>query len=279
MSGPYQTPDGPQWASPPFRMSTPYFAQASAIRQNAGLLEAARQRAGLSTSDVNLVESGRGTAQQVRALTQALVDVSGQPPGGGPWTTDSIRQLMFDCGVGVDCAAYVQQAYLSAMGESRAQAGFTTPTREDLSALDRRGFARVTPLSDVQPGDVVVLAPMAPHQVGHRAIVYDQHLATAADTRALVSIGDGARSFAVGGPIRVFEVDSSWGSGGHAEVGGVERQTWWYNESRQSWAWLQDAPSAPGGLPQSPSFMTSSQPYDHPLEGVYRQGAASESRP
>ncbi len=279
MKGPYQTPDGTQWVAPPFRLSTPYFAQAASIQQNAGLLEAAREHAGLTTADLNQVESGRGTADQIHRLTQALIDVSGQPPGGGPWTAENIRQLMFHCGVGVDCASYAQQAYLKATGESRAQAGFVAPTNEDLSSLDRRGFVAVGDLSDVRAGDVVVLAPPTPQGMGHRAIVYDQHLATPADARALINLGPSAQTFAVGGPIRVLEVDSSWGSGGHVEVGGVERQTWYYNEGTKTWAWLQDAPASGDGSSATSTFLTSSQPYDHPLEGIYRQPSATRSAP
>lgn len=216
------------------------------------------------------IRSGRGTPEQIRAIAQALIDQGHAVAGehGDPYS--SVRQTMANHGIGIDCAGYVQQAYLSATGLDRMRARFGASENENLSHLERRGYERIDQLADVRPGDLVVLgAPPAipddPHPVGHRAIVYDQRLATPADIERLIRT-PGAQPFVAGGPIRVFEVDSSWGDGGDPEVGGVQRETWWYSESAREWAWQAQCD---GGR-----FCVGLTPYGHPCkppaEGFFR---------
>jgi len=271
----YRTPDGDFPAATAFRMSTPYPVQARSLAQPKTVMElrAAAGRAHLSPGALNRIESGRASPEEIRAMTQALIDESPRPARG--WTTAAIRQLAFDHGVGIDCAGYVQQAYLRASGETRASAGFGPVERESLSSLRAHGWSRVPDVADVRPGDVVVLGPPSSDQPGHRAIVYDQRVATAADVRDLLALDDPdpqhprAHQFATGGPIRIFEVDSSWGSGGHPQVGGVRRDTWWLNESTRQWAYVVHGWEQATGTEQA-AFAVASLPYGHPLEGFFR---------
>ena len=264
--GPYRTPDGKVLrVGIPFRMTNPYEAQKITVPQHMADLAAAAKNAHLPTETLNRIECGRGTPEEIRALTQSLLD---HQPAGKAWDKTAVQSLMFDHGIGIDCAGYVQQAYLLATGTTRLQANLGGATTEDLSGLARKGFSRIDDGSDVRPGDVVVLGPKHPEDprdVGHRTIVFDQRLATAADMHGLVQSSEpAAREFSVGGPIRVFEVDSSWGSGGNPEIGGVKRETWLYNESTKLWGYRDW---------QDGTFTTGRAPYDHPLDGFYRKGS------
>ena len=138
-------------------------------------LQSAARRAHMESA-LGQIRSGRGTPEQIRAITQALIDDGHKVPGPDGREESSIRQTMAHYGIGIDCAGYAQQAYLSATGQDRAQARFAPIGDEDLSHLERRGYERIDHPADVRPGDLVVLGacspiPRDPHPVGHRAIV------------------------------------------------------------------------------------------------------------
>jgi hypothetical protein len=63
-------------------------------------------------------------------------------------------------------------------------------------------------------------------------------------------------------------VDSSWGGGGRAESGGVQRETLLYSGRTGQWAWF--APASQAYPDQPPAFTLTTGPYDHPLEGFFR---------
>jgi hypothetical protein len=267
MTPSYQTSDGYVPVSAAFTMSRP-----SSNEQRPPELRRLQSRdwadlqSAAASADLQAalgqIRSGRGTPEQIRAIAQALIDQGHAVAGRYGDLHSSIRQTMADHGIGVDCAGYVQQAYLSVTGLDRARARFAASENENLSHLERRGYERVDQLAAVRPGDLVVLGPQPaisddPHPVGHRAIVYDQRLTTPADMEKLIRM-PGAQPFAAGGPIRVFEVDSSWGDGGHPEVGGVNRETWWYSESARQWAWQAQGDGT--------RFCVGSTPYGHPCE-------------
>lgn len=277
MEGPYQTPDGPQWVSPPFRMRRAPPSQPEIAPNHAPLVDLARKKAGMSPGDVQAIQSGRGTPEQIRRLTQAIIDVSGHPPRGGPWNPLDIRALMFACGIGIDCASYTQQAYLSMRGQTRAQAGFGALGNENLSNLEQRGFTRVQSVEDVRAGDIMALGSPSPGDVGHRCIVYENRLATPDELRELCDTGQRAHDFSLTSPIYVMQLDSSWGSNGRFDVGGVERQTFFYSGSTHQWA--RYAPPLFGDVAGKPQFVTTDGPYDHPLEGFYRSPAAPGPQP
>ncbi len=243
--------------------------------KSASELETVARRAHVPFDAVMQCRLGRGNPEQIHALTQALIDQGKLEPAPGEPLRKAVREMMQKYGIGVDCAGYVQQALLHATGLNRAGARLRSLDNEDLSGLARRGYRRVDAPSDVRPGDLVELgAPVPtrddpdPDRVGHRAIVYDQHVATAADMRHLLTYGDAASAFSVGGPIRVLDVDSSWGCGGLAELGGVQRERWWYNEATRDWGWLI---ADEGGAERS--FVVTPTPYGHPIappNGMYR---------
>ena len=87
--------------------------------------------------------------------------------------------------------------------------------------------------------------------------------ATVNDLHTLLSTGEG-QAFALGGPVRVVEIDSSFGSGGSAARGGVERQTWLFNETTKGWA----QETLDGSLVH---MAPSATLCGHPLEGFYRK--------
>ncbi len=282
MTGTYRTVDGKQLTvAAPFQMTTPYKNQVDFLgdktAHHAEDLGAAVHRAQLSPEAFARVTVGRGTPDEIHALTQALLDAQ---PAGSIETSADLRQLLFNNRVGVDCASYVQQAYLSVTRQTRAQAGLVPMMNESLTNLANRGFQRVTAVSDLRPGDIVALRPPKGDTVGHRAIVYDQRSPTSDEMRALLQSHSSTKiDFVVGGPVRVVEVDSSWGCGrmatqraadgtthdvlvGDANAGGVKRVTWLYNESSKQWAsWDR----------QTGSFWTSDTPYDHPVDGFFRK--------
>jgi hypothetical protein len=259
MNPPYVTPAGLVWSGTTFQMSKPYDAQRASIAANRAVVAAAAQHAHLSQSDLQLVLSGRGTPGAIRALTQALID-GGHVPGDADPVT-GVRKMMFDCGIGIDCAGYVQQAYLRAMGVSAAAVGLRAPTNEDLSDLGAAAFTRVTDLARVRPGDIVALGPPQ-KQPGHRAIVYEQHVATDAEIAALRE-NDTGRDFTRRPPIRVLTVDSSWGSNGDPRYGGVRRESWWYCEATHQWGWFEQGDEA------TRRFSTASTPMAHPFDGPF----------
>ncbi|HEY1691372.1 MAG TPA: hypothetical protein VGG39_04380 [Polyangiaceae bacterium] len=281
-AAPYRTPDGGSVSvTPPFKMGAGYPDEKKTTQAHAGDLAAAAARAHIDGDTLSRIEMSRGTPAEVHALTQALLD---RQPRGTPMSAADVRKLMFDCGVGIDCAGYAQSAYLYATGQTRGQAGLRSPVVEDLSNLAGRGYQRVS-LADLRPGDLVVLGPQHPkdpRDVGHRVIVYDAHVATPGDMRHLLwanvaaDAGVGHREpvldspqsrFAVGGPIRVLEVDASWGSDGDPQVGGVQRQTWFHNEGTGEWAAEVKDQAGHAG------FYVFDEPYGHPLDGFYRKGS------
>ncbi len=99
-----------------------------------------------------------------------------------------------------------------------------------------------------------------------------------ADMRELLAHDGPAAAFAVGGPIQVFAVDSSWGCGdanriAHPLEGGVLRTTWWHNEATGAWGWTAGAP------PNDRVLITGPNVYGHPFEGFYRRTDHASAAP
>ncbi len=272
MKEPFRTPQGPSCASVPFRMAPGYSGQAQSIRRNLGALLAAASRALLSPVVLNRIEAGRGTPDEIHTLAQALIDGAPPFPADRHERDRAVRQLLFDHGIGIDCAGYVRQAASWATGTGGAGRGSPPALSDDLSGLGSRGFTRVTELRAVRPGDIVVLGPPGadPAEPGHRAIVYDQHEASPAELRLLVENGAAGQRLASGGRVLVFQVDSSWGCHGDAQIGGVSRETWWYCETTTKWGWQ------PQGAPGARRLLESDTPYGHgfdPPHGIFHDRA------
>jgi hypothetical protein len=222
-------------------------------------LAAIASKVGIGPGGLVALYNGRGTPQQVHALTQALLN-AGKLPVGDDKPADRVRRMMCDYGLGFDCAGYTQQAFLSARGLTRAQAGFTDPTNEGLFAPSPAHFTRVAP-KNANAGDIVVLGPPEGETVGHRAVVADRHELTAAELQRLGCTGP-ERALLAAGHVTVFSVDSSWGSSADPSQGGVERHTWLYDSTTGLWGTV--------GAGDAGTVRLSALPYgNHPLRGIY----------
>jgi hypothetical protein len=224
--------------------------------------------AGVSSA-LDRLQVGRGTPDEVRAMTQGLINA--QPPSmtltnpdAKVWRPLDVRKIMHEHALGFDCAGYVQQAYLRATGRTRDQLGWVTLDSEGLFNLSGHGFRKFSNMADLRPGDIIAFnAVVRPDshrdEPGHRTIVFDQREATESD-KSLLRSAAGGKDFADAGPVRVIEMDSSYGSGGRYFWGGVMRQTWLFNGKK--WAHLivqrqedpawEDKGPAPASLPEPP---------------------------
>ena len=250
-----------------------FFANIEAgIRARTPELMAAAARVGVSAVRVAAVQVGRGTPDEVRRLTQGLINAGRLPPPADATDTPAARvqRLMFEHGIGFDCAGYVQQAFTAAHGITRAQAGFA-PNVADEGLFDPSGkgrFRKVAP-EQAQAGDIIVLKPPQGETFGHRLLVYSRHDLQPVELGEYKGIDDQAKARIRSGRISVFEVDSSYGAGGSPTVGGVQRQKWIYDAESNTWGRFADDG-------KKFRFTFSGQPYDgfHELGGVYHyQGA------
>jgi hypothetical protein len=187
-----------------------------------------------------LVQAGRGTLTQIRQLTEKLLQ---DPKFDSNFPRDSVglRAKMFELHIGLDCAGYVRRAAVAAgVMSDDGRIAFDDLNPE---SMNRHGFALVAGYEQARPGDIFVLAGRPDGTgIGHRAIVYSRHVATADEVPADVA----AKLGAAAGPVHVFEVDSSWGAYQQAQLGGVRRETWWYGTATQQWAWESSVPGKPG---------------------------------
>jgi hypothetical protein len=239
-----------------------YAAQEGRVAGHEPELAAIASKLGIHQDGLLALHFGRGTPEQVRAVTQALLDAGKLPPGDGkPASAGArVRKMMCDYGLGFDCAGYTQQAFLSAQGLTRAQAGFANPITEGLFEPSSARFTRVAP-EKAHAGDIVVLAPPPGETYGHRAIVYDRRELTGAELQTLRCTPEDRATLAAG-RVSVLEVDSSWGSGAQPDKGGVERRTWLYDASSGRWGTVEGGSAARVRL--------SALPYgNHPLHGIY----------
>lgn len=257
----------------PFRLWKPpagaYPDQEAVVSNNVGERDRIGKAAGLSEGDILLVHVARGTPQSIQRLTQALID-RGKLPSAHPSTqslVDRVRRMMCDYGIGLDCAGYAQQAFLAANGVNRSVAGFGPADSESLALVGNGRFARTSP-SSATAGDIIALNPPKGQSFGHRVIVYERHVITPAEIDHLTgTAADLAR--VRNGQVSVLEVDSSWGSGGVPEWGGVKRMQWVYDAASDQWG------SIRGGAIE---FTRTGLPYDgeHSLLGVFHfRGAQS----
>jgi hypothetical protein len=196
-------------------------------------------------------------------MTQTLIDAGKLPPGPPSELQNRIRTMMCNYGVGLDCAGYVQQAFLASRGIARSQTGLDAIDKENLAGLGGKGFRRV-PESQIREGDLLILGPPPKSSIGHTLIVRGSRLATPDEALALER--QAARGWQNPSPsqLRRIELDSSWGNGGHPEAGGVQRQIFWHDEVNGSW--MRQTSSGGPWLVEPSSALY----YGHPIEGVYR---------
>jgi hypothetical protein len=238
-------------------------------RDRANVIATLVQPKVLVSETVSLVVAGRGAPAQIQLVTQALLDAGKFSPA--PTDAAGVRSMMFRLGIGVDCAGYVMQAAVTAH-LLPPYSNTRSILDDNLSNLPSRGFHRVNDYGTARPGDIFVLGPQGgqtSNTIGHRAIVFSQHVAVPAEVPSTIAAQLGASA----GPIHVFQVDSSWGAGGVPQNGGVRRQTWLYGESTGKWAW--QPPMEPSPQP----YKVTNTPYEHAFGtggfGLYR-GRASQ---
>jgi hypothetical protein len=205
----------------------------------------------------------KGKLAEVRARYDAMSDVDFRGRHGSvsrPLSDENaIKLLQWDYGLGVDCAGYVQQAFLDVHGGSRQAWDFHPRMGwEDLSDLKGNpAFDRTTTPVNVVPGDLIVLAPPMRGDVGHTVLVRERAELSADDARAL----RGLDSFAgTADKVHRLEVHGSWGAdSGNLDKGGLQTRVFLYNETSGKWADVQGGAVVPqtGG------------PYAHELEGIY----------
>jgi hypothetical protein len=210
--------------------------------------------------DVGSVISGKGTPEQVRRVTQALIESKAFAKYSNSAPETAVRQMMWDHGVGLDCSGYVHHAFLASRGARANYLG--DPLQSGLQSLPGNpAFRRIQP-GEARSGDVMVLAPTGGS--GHKVIVFDRHQPSpGSDLHRAVSRELGSKPDA---RIVVYEVDSSWGANGQPHQGGVKRESWAYDESTQRWAKL-----VAGERGNWHAFASrKSGPYDHDLQGIFR---------
>jgi hypothetical protein len=257
----YRLPSGEHVeVAAPFRMNPGW---GPIPKKNNDLLHELGPLVGVSRDEVTRVQQGRGTAEQVHRLTDALLRAGKLPqqPSDMPAGL-RVRKMMFEYGIGIDCAGYVQQASAAARGVPLEKAGFRPIVNEDLSRLESQGYRRVR-MEDAHPGDVVVLGPPKYEDVGHRVIVAEVRPPTETEQAAIDKAVKSAESRPQTGSVKVYIVDSSWGDNGDPTAGGVKRELWFCMHQEKRDIWLQE--SGANAVMQTPRG-----PYDHPLLGVYR---------
>lgn len=213
--------------------SQPFIRQERIARANVAVLKDLAASVGVRGRAFNELTSGRGTPENIRRVTQALIDANQLPPGTKDDADARIRTMMCNYGVGLDCAGYVQQAFLASRGVSRAEVGFQPPVLEDLGSLAKHGFRDVTP-SGARAGDLFILKPPGEGQVGHTAIVRDVRSATPEEAQVLSTLKKewGHPDAAA---IQRLELDSSWGNSADPQLGGVQRQFFWHDTVSGQW--------------------------------------------
>lgn len=244
------------------------------VSQNQKELQAAAASVGLGDADhLELFRSGRATPEDVQKVTQALIDRGRLRSDGALTAASRIRNMMFDHGLGIDCAGYVQQDFLASRGLRREQTRLNPEiANEDLRRLDREGFDRV-PIEAAQPGDILVLdPPPGSPDPGHTLMVYDRREATSEELKQLRT----QCGFETG-HVTAYVVDSSFGSHATANEGGVMRQTWFRNDDDEQKRWARKDPSDgafnvwSGVDKDHPNQPARDRPYfGHVIRGVYR---------
>jgi hypothetical protein len=234
------------------------------IRTRTPELQAIGAKVGVAPGRIAAVQVGRGTPEEVRRLTQGLIDAKKLPEAENEEDTPErrVQRLMFDYGIGFDCAGYVQQAFTAAHGITRAQAGFA-PRVADERLLDpaAKGPFRRVPPEQAQAGDLIVLKAPPGQAYGHTLLVYSRQDLQPEERSSLHGAGPEDKARYDSGRISIFEVHSSFGSGALPNQGGVESRKWIYDAATDAW----------GKLANDGHFYFTGLPYDgqHELGGVY----------
>lgn len=223
-----------------------------------------RDKDDCAVDEIRLAAYGRAKPSDVAQITQALIDAGEfdkiqkqYPAHEMPSDIQLIRELQSTFGIGIDCAGYVQRAFIYAFtlkqnitNAERKKLGLKTCIAdENLYYLDddeRKKHFDQFDILHAREGDLIILKPRSGDEdnAKHTLIVVE-HTNT--------------------GNIHKFIVDASWGTDAYsADAGGVGRRTLCYDNSTKEWWDIHPIDESEG-----PKNMTG--PYlGHPLKGVFR---------
>ena len=264
-------------AAPFFRMANGAAGSSESLK--AKVFAVTGRRTAEFNMAVHMCAYGRCNAEQLQTVTQALIDKgklaevrqkydamseadfrAQHGSASRPLSDENaIKMMQYDYGLGVDCAGYVQQAFLDVHGGSRQDWGLQPRIGdEDLSNLkNNRNFDRATSPANTVPGDLMFLSPPAPGDVGHTVLVRDRAELTADQARGLTGLDTFASP---GDKVQRVELQGSWGASyGNLDKGGLQNRVVLYNEASGKWADVERGAVVPHDK----------GPYDHPLEGIY----------
>jgi hypothetical protein len=259
-SGPYTVDGQTVTARPMFRIN---------IGHNTKQMEThAKELAKIASGKVaNLraVQMGCCRPEDLVKVTQALIDAGKLPPGPPSTLEDRIRDMQWEWGIGVDCAAYTRATLTAATGKTGRELGLAPLGTESFVGLGGNPHFKKVGIADVRPGDLITLR--ATGDYGHNVIVHGHFVVNDAKKADLVQkMGPRAQNFLTGsGPFHAIEVDSSWGAGSTGEkCGGYRRDTWLYDESTKMWGYV-DPHASP------PAFkLSATGPAGDDFHGAYR---------
>jgi hypothetical protein len=258
-SGPYVVHGERVSARPMFRMNGGF--NDGLLREHESTLSVICRKASVPPRALADAKVGRPTPEELRVVTQALIDAGALSTERDGSLEQRIRRMQWEWGIGVDCAGYTEQAARAARHEPSRP-----PTHGDAFArLARDRSMKNVTVREIRSGDVIHLDRPSPSDVGHNVIVY-AHRPVAADDRAALTARAGAIAngfFAGKGPFHLLEVDSSWGAGpSGADYGGFRRDEWLFDEGSSTWLYFE---------PWSQTFGTSNVgPHAEPYAGAYR---------
>ena len=170
---------------------------------------------------------GRAKPREIAAITQALIDrgeldaVRAAHPGKS--NRYLVRALQRKSRIGIDCAGYVQLAFIHAYTGSdddprkvREDLGLKAlRTAEALRDLPAKHFTRV-PIVDARTGDLFVLRPQADSDGSWHTVI--------------------VKNRSVSGSVHTFVVHASWGVDMFGvSAGGVGERRWQHDTSNGKW--------------------------------------------
>jgi hypothetical protein len=201
---------------------------------------------------------GRSRPDEIKALTQHLIDIGqldairAEHPGFSG--EQLIRALQSEFNIGIDCAGYVQLAFIYAFTGKHDDARCNLATsalrqglglkakrsEENLAALSSAQFTEVGFLNG-QTGDLLVLAWRKGEHDWHTVIIVE-HTVT--------------------GNVHTFLVDASWGHLYGDDAAGIQRRKLMFDETTKVWWDVID------GNKENENPIG---PYNgHPIKGMYR---------
>jgi hypothetical protein len=204
---------------------------------------------------IHMAAYGRPTPSQLFAVTQALIEAGEfakiKTANAGMSNKDLVRKLQRTFRIGIDCAGYVQLAFIHAYTGSDSD---PPAVRKRLGLHEKRGWERLEnlpaahfekkPVLDAQTGDLLVFKPRAGSRDWHTVIVVDH---TVSDS------------------VHTFLCDASWGVELYDEpFGGVARRELKFDADSGEW-W--DVHPGDG----SDAHKNTIGPYkEHPIHGLFR---------